>query len=92
MSEPDDRSRSFQRVLWRCRRGTRELDLVLDRFARARYRDMDAGERRLFDALLEQQDTHLIEWLVYREPADNRFAPLVAAILEVSDAATPSPG
>lgn len=72
-------------ILWSCRRGTKELDIVLEAYATRRYPALDAGGRGLFAEMLELQDTRLIEWLVYRRPPDPRYAAVVADILRLQD-------
>ena len=60
----------FDRIRWRCRRGLLELDLVLDRFLKQRFDALDAGERRLFDELLDAPDNDLLDMALGRaEPA-----------------------
>ena len=70
-----------RRIVWRCRRGTKELDLALTDFLEQGYAALDVDEQRLFEEMLECQDTSLIEWLLYEKPADPRFAAVVAKIL-----------
>ncbi|MBU1426492.1 MAG: succinate dehydrogenase assembly factor 2 [Gammaproteobacteria bacterium] len=50
---------SLERVRWRCRRGLLELDIVLGRFVRQRYAEMDNAQRVVFDELLDMPDTEL---------------------------------
>ena len=60
----------FDRIRWRCRRGLLELDLVLERFLEHRFDALDAGERRLFDELLDVPDNDLLDMALGRaEPA-----------------------
>jgi succinate dehydrogenase / fumarate reductase iron-sulfur subunit/antitoxin CptB len=60
----------FDRIRWRCRRGLLELDLVLERFLEQRFDALDAGERRLFDELLDEPDNDLLDMALGRvEPA-----------------------
>ncbi|MCF6319682.1 MAG: succinate dehydrogenase assembly factor 2, partial [Proteobacteria bacterium] len=49
---------------WRCRRGTKELDVVLNRFLDAKYDSLTDIELHNFDALLNTQDTVLWYWLI----------------------------
>lgn len=51
-------------VLWRCRRGMKELDLLLERFARERYRSASPEHRRAFERLLELPDPLLVDLLL----------------------------
>jgi antitoxin CptB len=46
----------LDRIRWRCRRGLLELDLVLDAFLARGYGRLAAGERALFDELLERRE------------------------------------
>lgn len=60
----------FDRIRWRCRRGLLELDLVLERFLAQRFDRLDAGERSLFDELLDAPDNDLLDMALGRmEPA-----------------------
>ena len=48
---------------WRCRRGTKELDVVLTTFLDSQYEILSDSELREFDELLNVQDTELWYWL-----------------------------
>ena len=52
------------RLLWRCRRGMKELDLLLERFARAHLGRATPGERARFEALLSLPDPVLADYLL----------------------------
>jgi antitoxin CptB len=51
-----------RRVLWRCRRGMKELDLLLERFAREGYERAPSEQKRAFARLLELPDPDLAEY------------------------------
>jgi antitoxin CptB len=75
----------IRRLRWQCRRGMLELDHLLLRFLDLGYRDLDAGRRREFVALLGQQDQDLSDWVMgRREPVDARLASLVRHIVTVA--------
>ena len=44
------------KLRWRCRRGMRELDVLLTRYVEERYRDAPAAHQDAFRQLLEAQD------------------------------------
>ena len=71
----------LSRLRWRCRRGMRELDVVLARYLEGDYSQATAAERRAFEALLEMQDPDLFGFLIGRTalPAD----PDMAHVLKV---------
>ena len=54
------------RLRWRCRRGRRELDLLLERYLSDRYEQADAAERAGFETLLEHSDPELEDLLTGR--------------------------
>ncbi|MBS0381100.1 MAG: succinate dehydrogenase assembly factor 2 [Proteobacteria bacterium] len=49
---------------WRCRRGTRELDALLGGWLERHAADPDSASLQAFDALLDQQDPELWDWLM----------------------------
>jgi antitoxin CptB len=71
-----------RRLLWRCRRGMKELDVVLDRFARAELPGYSTDERRIFAAFLELPDPVINEYLLgYVIPPEPELAQLVDRIV-----------
>jgi antitoxin CptB len=69
------------RLLWRCRRGMKELDLLLERFARERYASASACQKEAFAALLELPDPVLAEYFLgHAIPAEPRLAEITALI------------
>jgi antitoxin CptB len=48
------------RLRWQCRRGTKELDFLLNRYLETGYLVADQGERDLFVELLGMEDDRLI--------------------------------
>ena len=63
----------FDRIRWRCRRGLLELDLVLKRFLEHRFDALDAGDRRLFDELLDTPDNDLLDMALGRAEPEPRY-------------------
>ncbi|MDD1623298.1 MAG: succinate dehydrogenase assembly factor 2 [Methylococcaceae bacterium] len=48
------------RLRWQCRRGTKELDLLLQRYLETGYLPADGEEKALFIKLLELEDDELL--------------------------------
>ena len=72
---------SIKRLRWRCRRGTRELDELLGGWLDERGASMDAVQFAAFDALLDQQDPELWDWLVgHAKPPRDDWRTIVADI------------
>jgi antitoxin CptB len=56
---------SKKQIAWRCRRGTKELDVILGGFVQNCFDDLSEIEKAAFESLLEEEDTVLTEWLCY---------------------------
>jgi len=52
------------KLRWQCRRGTKELDLLLQRYLETGYLVADAKEKELFVELLALEDGKLLESLM----------------------------
>ena len=69
------------RLGWRCRRGTKELDLLLQRWLSSAYSSASAASRALFERLLSLPDPELADYLLAgAQPAEPDLAALVQAI------------
>ena len=67
---------------WRCRRGMRELDLLLSSWLDRGWASADASRRAAFLRLLEEPDPQLVDWLLNGErPADQPTAGLLDDIV-----------
>jgi antitoxin CptB len=69
-----------ERLRWRCRRGARELDILLERYCDERMRDADPRERAAFERLLGQPDPVLYEWLILGRPPPRHLEDLVERV------------
>ncbi|HEV7714363.1 MAG TPA: succinate dehydrogenase assembly factor 2 [Steroidobacteraceae bacterium] len=70
-----------RRVLWRCRRGMKELDVLLEAYARAHYEASSGDDKRAFAQLLELPDPELADYFFgYATPADPDLARLALSI------------
>jgi antitoxin CptB len=69
------------RLTWQCRRGMRELDVLLKGYLEHRFERLDAQQRNGFARLLEYPDAVLLECLMGRMvPADRDVASIVRDI------------
>jgi antitoxin CptB len=74
MAEPGDPGR----LLWRCRRGMKELDVILERFARQGLTRASTAERRAFERLLGLPDPLLAGYFLGEERPDDPELRLLA--------------
>lgn len=71
----------LKRLRWRCRRGTKELDILFERFLANGYAGLNAEERATFERLLDCEDDQLQAWLLTdRRPTDGALDGLVQRI------------
>lgn len=69
---------ALKRLRWRCRRGARELDLVLLHYLDTLYPEAPQEQRLAFHALLEREDPELLDWVNGRaRPVEPELARLV---------------
>ena len=73
----------LKKLLWRCRRGTKELDVILQRFVNQHYIGLDQSEKLAFQDLLDVEDPVLANWLCFQEqPSIKEFDQGVVKIVE----------
>jgi antitoxin CptB len=74
-------SPTIAKLRWRCRRGMRELDAVLQAFLEAEAAGLDEAEIARFEAILDLPDPTLHAYLMGRSvPADLPTAALIDRI------------
>jgi antitoxin CptB len=72
-----------RRLLWRCRRGMKELDLLLERFVRERYAATSGAQKDAFAQLLELPDPLLADYFFgHATPAEPQLVELTRLITE----------
>ena len=81
---------SGSRLLWRCRRGVKEMDLLLEVFVTRDYPGLDQEEQRLFEAFLEETDPDILSWILGRAEPDNAAYRRIVERLQRINAAEPS--
>jgi antitoxin CptB len=57
------------RLRWQCRRGTKELDFLLNRYLETEYSKADREEKRMFMALVGLEDDDLASVLLGKKKA-----------------------
>lgn len=60
-----------KQLIWRCRRGVRELDVLFGRFLEQDYPRLAEAEQLAFQRLLEIQDPVIMDWLFNRTQPDD---------------------
>jgi len=71
---------------WQCRRGTKELDLLLTHYLEKLYPHATTIEQRLFQKLLELTNEELSDYLLGKgSPIQLEMTPLIKKIRQFTD-------
>ena len=84
---PEPREVRLKRLRMRSmRRGIKEMDIILSRFAEARLEGLKPEDLELYDALLGENDQDLYQWVTGQVSAPDPFARLIDQIAELVSA------
>lgn len=76
----------ISRLRWRCRRGMRELDVLLTRYLEQDYLQAAPCDRAAFGRILDLQDPEIFGYLLGRTvPEDASLHHVIARIRRVED-------
>lgn len=79
-----DEEAELRKLRWRCRRGMRELDQLLERWLDRQWRQSPTEEREVFLRLLDTEDDKLWRWFLGHEVSpDVDVAALVQRIRQL---------
>ena len=79
----ENRETRIKRLRLRCwRRGTKEMDLLLGKFADSALEGLDNGALDDVEALMEENDNDLYLWISGAEPVPEAHEGIVAALRE----------
>lgn len=81
MAITNDLENKLPRVLWTCRRGMLELDIILQNFCEQSYSKLSSDKQQLFEELLQEEDQDLQRWLMGTEVCEKpKFQDLLLVI------------
>lgn len=69
------------------RRGIREMDIILMRYSRARLDGLTDGQLDIYDALLDENDQDIYQWISGQVAAPSQYSAMVDDIAAVPDTA-----
>jgi antitoxin CptB len=72
------------RLRWLCRRGMKELDLLLVKYLEHSYTDAPAADQQAFKSILEMQDPELYDLILGRTECGKKDVARVIKILRDS--------
>ena len=79
------RSSQRSRLLWRCRRGIKEMDILLQGYLETNYDDAPESEQNSFETLLDEADLDILSWIMQKTEPDKRYIGIIAIIREYAE-------
>ncbi|MBH44312.1 MAG: succinate dehydrogenase assembly factor 2 [Gammaproteobacteria bacterium] len=73
----------ISKIKWRCRKGLRELDILLTYFVETEYDNLSYKEKDLFLELIDFDSQELFNILLGKEICDQKFLNLIKVIKKV---------
>jgi antitoxin CptB len=59
------------RLIWRCRRGMKEMDILFEKFMNNSYDNLSKEEQVHFEEFLNETDSDINDWILDRAIPDN---------------------
>lgn len=78
MENPQDRIKRLKMRSWR--RGTKEMDMILGPFSDTQLKGMNGAQIVLYDALLEENDHDLYQWVTGQSTTPDSYLDLLTLI------------
>ncbi len=71
------------RLIWRCRRGIKEMDIIFQDFINHSYDQLTDDRKKAFSRLLDEQDLDILNWIMGKDkPHDNELVNIINIIRE----------
>ncbi|MEO0872447.1 MAG: succinate dehydrogenase assembly factor 2 [Pseudomonadota bacterium] len=84
---PEEPEHRLKRLYMRSmRRGIKEMDIILTRFADVRLAQLTPTDLELYDGLLSENDQDLLQWVTGQVPTPPIYHDLIAQIAAVVEA------
>ena len=65
-------NREINRIHWKCRRGMREIDLLLREFSNTSMKDLNSNDISIFDEVLDYDDQKLYDYIFKNTSLGNK--------------------
>ena len=72
------------KLLWHCRRGIREMDILFREFIDQEYDDLDEDDKQSFSKLLDEADLDILNWIMGKDTPESDELKKIIAIIRQS--------
>ena len=67
-------------VIWKCRKGIREVDILISRYTEEVYPMLSETEQKNYVDFIDQDTYDILDALVNEKPVDAKFSKIVEAL------------
>lgn len=72
------------KLLWHCRRGIREMDILFREFIEQHYDDLSDDDKHSFSKLLDEADLDILNWIMEKDTPDTDELKNIISIIRQS--------
>ena len=70
----------ISRVIWKCRKGIREIDILLSRYTEKVYPTLDKEQQDMYVEFIDLDTYEILDMLVNNKPCDKKYQKIVEAL------------
>ena len=70
----------LSRVIWKCRKGIREIDIVLNRYTEKIYPTLTPQQQELYVEFIDLDTYEILDVLFNKKPYDKKYQEIVEAL------------
>lgn len=86
MPDQETQQRDHNRVRWLCRRGMKELDIVMNRYLENIYGALSEQDQQHFKDFLELEDPDIYSWMMGRSnPENEHYSAIIKQLKNMFD-------
>ena len=70
----------ISRVIWKCGKGIREIDILLSRYTEKVYPTLDKKQQDMYVEFIDLDTYEILDMLVNNKPCDKKYQKIVEAL------------
>ena len=70
----------ISKLKWKCRKGVRELDMLLSKYIETSYDILSAKEKDVFAEFIEKDTYEILDILMNKKNSNEKFINIIAAL------------
>ena len=70
----------ISRVIWKCRKGIREIDILLSRYTEKVYPTLDKKQQDMYVEFIDLDTYEILDMLVNNKTCDKKYQKIVEAL------------